>query len=1112
MNPILKTIHASIVCSILLLTAPARAQTTPDTTLGNEASRLTPNQIINGASADRIDGGAQRGINLFHSFSQFNIGNGQRVYFANPVGVQNILTRVTGTGASNILGTLGVDGIANLFLINPNGILFGKNASLDVRGSFVGTTANGVKFEEQGIFDVGGKQAPSLLTVNPSAFLFNQINSGAITNNSQFFTGFSPWLEQSFGLRVGDGKNLQLIGGNINIDNGRLNAYGGRVDIAAIAGVGEVGINLDGSLTVPDSLTRAEVSLNQSWIDVRGNSKNNIGLTASNINSERSYILAGIAQSQNTDRVSGDILISATGSVQLDDGAIANQVLNNTSNNGGNIFIDTGLLSLTNGAQLDTSVFGKGYAGDITVNARNHVLIEGFNQNGLASTIFTEIVNGASGNGGDININTGTLSVINGGSLVSNTRGQGNAGNIFINARETVTFSGWGTLNTSGAYSRVTDNAAGEGGNIEINTGSFSLTNAALIVTSTSGKGSAGNVIINARERVLLNGTGSNKFNPSYISSSVSSKAGGDSGDICITTGSLEVLNGSQLYATTRGQGNAGNIVIQSSNDIVFNEGIALTTIFERATGIGGNIEITGGSLILINEAILRTGTDGNGNSGNVKLNVNDSIFLDTSSIYSNVSSKGFGNGGNIEINAQSLKAINESQIVSSTSGTGNGGNIKIDSKSLSLTDGAQIVGVTRGNGDAGKITVNADSITLDGKDSRGFPSGIFANTLSDTGRSGSIAINTNSLQLRNTGKINATTTNNLPGGDIDITANQVLLSTGGQIATTTYSEGKAGNIRLNVTEKVTLTNAKTGLFADTTNDSSGDGGNIFINLQTLNLSDQAQISVGSEGTGRGGDIEIQASKVNLSNSAQISAQTRSNDGGNISLKANDILLMRFGSNISATAGLAQGTGNGGNININADAIVAVPRENSDIRANAFEGRGGNVTINTDGLFGIAASRVDTFESNITASSELGVQGQIAIAQPDVDPTQGILELPTQVVDVSNQIGQLCPRGELAFRRPLNQFIVTGRGSLPPNPLQPMPGRLSNRQLATLESNIQSQQALQRIDGNIEAKPASTIVEAQGWIKNADGTIALVAVPTATPSNRPSVPTCPVSS
>ncbi len=128
MNSILKTLLSSLVYSFLLLTAPAKAQVTPNTTLGNEASRLTPNQVINGASADRINGGAQRGINLFHSFGEFNIGNGQRVYFGNPVGVENILTRVTGASTSNILGTLGVDGAANLFLINPNGIFFGQNA------------------------------------------------------------------------------------------------------------------------------------------------------------------------------------------------------------------------------------------------------------------------------------------------------------------------------------------------------------------------------------------------------------------------------------------------------------------------------------------------------------------------------------------------------------------------------------------------------------------------------------------------------------------------------------------------------------------------------------------------------------------------------------------------------------------------------------------------------------------------------------------------------------------------------------------------------------------------------------------------------------------------
>ncbi|MEM6402823.1 MAG: filamentous hemagglutinin N-terminal domain-containing protein, partial [Cyanobacteria bacterium P01_D01_bin.116] len=119
----------------------ALAQIIPDNTLGAESSRVLPNGAI-----DKIDGGALRDKNLFHSFTEFNINNGQRVYFNNPSGIENILTRVTGGNASNILGTLGVDGAANLFLINPNGIVFGENARLDLGGSFVGTTANGLQF------------------------------------------------------------------------------------------------------------------------------------------------------------------------------------------------------------------------------------------------------------------------------------------------------------------------------------------------------------------------------------------------------------------------------------------------------------------------------------------------------------------------------------------------------------------------------------------------------------------------------------------------------------------------------------------------------------------------------------------------------------------------------------------------------------------------------------------------------------------------------------------------------------------------------------------------------------------------------------------------------
>ena len=130
-----------------------------------------------------IGGGIQRGSNLFHSFSQFNVDQGATVLFLDP-GVTNILTRVTGNQRSNIFGTLGVSGgNANLFLINPNGIIFGPNAKLDVRGSFVGTTANAIQFGNQGFFRASASQVP-LLTVNPSA-LFYQSANGVIQKYQQ---------------------------------------------------------------------------------------------------------------------------------------------------------------------------------------------------------------------------------------------------------------------------------------------------------------------------------------------------------------------------------------------------------------------------------------------------------------------------------------------------------------------------------------------------------------------------------------------------------------------------------------------------------------------------------------------------------------------------------------------------------------------------------------------------------------------------------------------------------------------------------------------------------------------------------------------------------------
>ena len=840
----------------------------------------------------------------------------------------------------------------------------------------------------------------------------------------------------------------------------------------------------------------------------------------------------------------GDVIVNAHNTITFDGKKdnLSSGILSTSegqgSGNSGNINIFGNIVNLSNGATLTTITTRKGDAGNITINALDSVSLTsgsvlnsatgGQGNAGSINISAPELINisdnsyirsivaeDGSGVGGNIDIVSRFLTITNNSFLSSSTYAQGSAGNITLNVSESILLD-----NESELTSVVGNNANGNGGNIRINSGSFSAKNLSTLQTNTNGQGSAGNVALNVRDKIIFDGFRFDEdgqlLSSSGINSSVLKDGVGNAGSISIDANSL-YMNNAQLQARTEGKGSVGDIFINARDSIVINSS-AISNIVGNVlsrgrlgNGKGGTIKINTDSLSMTNGGQLQASTFGTGSAGDIVIDARNVSLAGVVFV-----------GGRLLPSAAFSIVANDSQ--------GNGGNIIVKTDNLSITDGARLAVSSYAQGNAGNINIDArNNVTIEGKDDFSGLRSRLSSTTEDvsTGVGGKISVNADYFRISNEAIIDAQTTSSQRGGDITVNAKTFESTTGGRVVTTASNSGQAGSITVNANrinlsgsnstnsqqlQSKVLEPTRSGLFANTTSGASAQGGDIKINASELNIFDSAQVSVNSLGSGVAGDIDINANKIRLTNKAEIIAETASQNGGSISINDADLLILRQGSLISATAGLDQGVGNGGNININAGAIIAVPRENSDIRANAFEGRGGNVIINTDGLFGIATSRVDTFESNITASSALGVQGQIAIAQPDVDPTQGILELPTQVVDVSNQIGQLCPRGELAFRRPLNQFIVTGRGSLPPNPLQPMPGKLSRRQLATLESNIHSQQTLQRVDGNIETKRTNTIVEAQGWIKNADGTIALVAVSTATPNNRPSVPTCPVSS
>jgi large exoprotein involved in heme utilization and adhesion len=273
---------------------------------------------------------------------------------------------------------------------------------------------------------------------------------------------------------------------------------------------------------------------------------------------------------------------------------------------------------------------------------------------------------------------------------------------------------------------------------------------------------------------------------------------------------------------------------------------------------------------------------------------------------------------------------------------------------------------------------------------------------------------------------------------------------------------------------------------------------------------DRARIAVDSQGSGSGGNININAANVQLNNQARITAETVANNGGNISLRQVDRLRLGSNSLISTTAGTDRAGGNGGNIDIDAAFIVASPNDNNNITANAFSGSGGNVDITSEGLFSIAAQAQDNpLTNDITASSQQGVQGTVEITTPDTDdPSRALTELPVEVVDASNQTTQTCSG---ATGDSSSGFIVTGRGGLPASPTAPLVGDDSLAEWSTLD---EPEGAMVPASRDAEELPAratrpwrrrEAIVEAQGWVVGKDGTTQLIA---AGSTNATQLPTC----
>ena len=985
-------------CTSTLFAKASLAQVTSDGTVNT--------QVNSNGNVSEITGGATRGNNLFHSFQDFSVPTDNEAAFNNADSISNIFSRVTGGNISNIDGTISANGSASLFLINPAGIIFGNNARLDIGGSFYGSSASSILFEDGEFSAVDNLQQP-ILTVNAPIGLGFRDEPGDIVNRS--FTENSA--EEFVGLEVEQGNSLALIGGDINFEAGEATAMGGNIYLGGLAEAGRISLNEDGSLNFPENIIIADINLtNNADVDVRGTGGGNITVNARNLALEAgefgsSLIQAGItSDSTSSPAQAGDITID-TENISLNDSRIINQVSFGGAGNSGNINITTNSIEAINGGDIDATTFGQGNGGNINITATEDLSFDGERASGFAGGVTSVVNSDAVGNAGNVTISTDNLTLTNGGRVAADTFSQGNGGNINITATGDLSFDGEDLDSlASGVTSVVNSDAVGNAGDVTISTNNFALTNGGRVAADTFSQGNGGDINITATGDLSLDGSLNNSVsNNSKVTSLVEEDAVGNGGNITISTNNLTSINSADIETSTSNQGNAGNINIIATGDLTFDSnGDIRSSVNSDGVGNAGNINISSNNLTLTDGASISAGNTGLGDSGNVSITAKESVLIDgaespqtfittnsfVSSDFPDFVSK---NLGKLEINASKITVTNNA-LVSTSSSQGISGNLVIRaSESFKVTNNAVI------HAEVSRRSIEANSSLLE--------------------TNGNLIIETANLTVANGGQISASIFGSGSAGDLTILATDSVLITG------ETGSGSSALLAIAVEE-------------------NGKGGELNIFTQDLTVSDNAIVSVGNfptieglrdQGTGEPGNLNIQADSINVESDGRITAATQSSLGGaNINLNVADNITLKDDGLISAQA---RNEGNGGNLNIDTNFIVAFDGDN-DIVASAEQGQGGNINISAEALLGIEERPLNEATNDINASSEFSLDGTVAISNPDINPVRGAAQLPTNIVVPEETSQQACRANRaVAANSGLN---ITGKGGISPAPDLPL--------------------------------------------------------------------------
>ncbi|MBW4595496.1 MAG: filamentous hemagglutinin N-terminal domain-containing protein [Brasilonema angustatum HA4187-MV1] len=967
----LLTLPLATVFSLTCFTV-ATAQITPDNSLGAESSVVAPNVEIKGIPSDRIDGGAIRGDNLFHSFQQFNINVGRGAYFSNPAGIANILTRVTGGNVSNIQGVLGVLGNANLFLINPNGILFGPNARLDVGGSFLGSTANSLIFKNGFEFSATNPQAPPLLTINVPIGLGFRNNPGNITTQS---TTNQDSSYNSSTLEVPEGNSLALVGGNVILDRPDLLAPGGRVELGGLSASGTIGLNGDGSLSFPVGVQRGDISLtNGAGVNVRSGGGGSIAVNARNLEmTGGSFLRAGIGEGLGTvGTQAGNISVNATEAINLNNSFIFNQVLSGANGQGGDLNVSASSLRLEGGAVVDASTYGAGKGGNLRVDAQDVQLIgtsaDGQTGSGLAATAQPN----STGDAGDLTIRTNTLLVRDGAQVFTGTFGAGKGGSLNVDAQDVqlIGTSADGQF-LSGLFANVQRNSTGNAGDLTIKTNTLLVRDGARVNTSTSAAGKGGNLRVDAQD-VQLIGRSADGQTSSGLFANANRNSTGNAGDLTIKTNTLLARDGAQVSASTSAAGKGGSLSLDAQDVQLIGrsaDGQASSGLFAQAnsTGNAGDLTIKTNTLLVRDGAQVNTSTSAAAKGGNLRVDAQDVQLIGTSAdgqflsgLFANANRNSTGDAGDLTVRTNTLLVRDGAQIFTGTSGAGKGGSLSLDAQDVQLigrsADGQTGSGLfananRNSTGDAGDLTIKTNTLLVrDGAQ-------VFTGTFG-TGKGGSLSLDAQDVQLigrsadgQASSGLFANANQNSTGnaGDLTIKTNTLLVRDGAQVSASTFGAGKGGSLSLDAQDVQLIGRsadgqASSGLFAQA--NSTGNAGDLTIKTNTLLVRDGARVLTSTFGKGKGGNLSVDAQDVQLIG--------RSADG-------------QFGSGLFADVG-SNSTGDAGDLTIKTNTLLV--RDGAQVGAGTFgAGKGGSLRVDAQDVQLIGTSADGQFSSGLFAST-----------------------------------------------------------------------------------------------------------------------------------------------